>query len=79
MSEDVAITTLRLVMPSIKEPLDVMLSVGEVAKRLGISSHTVHEEIRNGRLGSYRFGTRTIRVSFAQLTSYLTSREIRKQ
>jgi excisionase family DNA binding protein len=76
LSEDCgSVATLRLVLPQTRERSDEMLTPGQVAKLLGISSHTVHEEIRAGRLGCYRFGVRCIRVSTDQLNGYLQSRK----
>ena len=48
-----------------------MLTPSQAAKRLNISPHTVHEEIKAGRLHAYRFGTRCIRIKAADLAAYV--------
>ena len=53
-----------------KTPSEPMLSVGEVATRLGVSLSFAHKLVRNGELESYRFGN-CRRVSERQLQTYV--------
>lgn len=55
---------------------DQLLTVGEVAERLGVSSKTVRRELSQGALDSVRVGpsARLIRVSEKALAVYLASR-----
>lgn len=49
-----------------------MLSVAQIAERLGMSQAFVRREIRFGRLSAMSFG-RSIRVSETALQAYLTA------
>jgi excisionase family DNA binding protein len=49
-----------------------MLSMGEVASRLGVSLSLAHKLVRSGQIESYQFG-RCRRVSERQLHTYLES------
>lgn len=50
------------------------LSVGAVALRLGVSRQTVYEEIRGGRLRSFRMGRRRL-ISVESLIEFIAWRE----
>lgn len=53
-----------------------MLSVREVAERLGMSRSLVYREIRQGRLAHHRFANNTIRVSEDDLKAYIAAHRV---
>jgi excisionase family DNA binding protein len=50
-----------------------MLTVKDVARRLGVSPGLVYGEIRCGRLRCHRFGKRAYRVSEADVQQYIAA------
>ena len=53
-----------------------LLTISQVAQRVGISVRTVRREIRKGRLPATKLGYRTVRVSETDLAIYLEKRKV---
>lgn len=53
------------------------LSVGEVAKRLGLKEETIRTYIREGSLSGYRFGN-VLRVRVDDFEKFVQERKIRR-
>jgi excisionase family DNA binding protein len=53
------------------------LSVGEVAKRLGLKEETIRTYIREGSLNAYRFG-KVLRIRVDDFEKFVEARRIRK-
>ncbi len=51
-------------------PLAQLLSIVEVARRLGVSEKTIRRQIADGELSAYRVG-RQLRISEEDLMAYL--------
>lgn len=56
---------------------DPLLSVGEVARRLNVSTATVHRLIDERDIGHVRIGKRTIRIPESHLQGYVERCTIR--
>lgn len=53
------------------------LSVGEVAKRLGLKEETIRTYIREGLLNAYRFGN-VLRIRVDDFEKFVQERKIRR-
>lgn len=56
--------------------LPQLLTVREVAERLGISSRSVWSMLSNGRLTGLRLGAKTIRIEAAELERFVAAARI---
>lgn len=52
-----------------------LYTIGEVAKIVGVHRTTVSGWIKEGRLEAIRFGHRTVRIKYDDLTKFLAARE----
>ena len=59
--------------PALSPPVEPLLDIPDVARRLGVASKTVRRLIDRGELAVHRIG-RLLRVSEADLHSYVVSR-----
>lgn len=46
------------------------MTVERIAEDLGVTSHTVYKEIREGRLKAFRVGKRALRIDEAEYEKY---------
>lgn len=60
-------------MPPPLNPNPDMLDTATAAARLGITRAALYELIRTGRIPTYRYSTRRIRISAADLDAFLTA------
>lgn len=56
-----------------------LLTVNEVAERLNVTPQMVRALIKNGKLGSYKIGQRSTRISQEDLEKYLESCKINQE
>lgn len=64
------LTTMTATLP-VEEETQTMLSIAEVARRLNVSTATVHRLIEVRDLTHIRIGVRTIRVAESELHAYV--------
>jgi len=78
VGEDVAITGSRVMAPPRKSPYvgDRLLTVGEVAALMRVSSMTVYRLIKSGSLAAIRVG-KNYRIRESDVNRYLSDRAVR--
>ncbi len=59
-------------MPKTAEPtVDPLLTLEDVAERLGVHIRTLHRFVADGRLPAYRIGPRLVRIRTSDVEAFL--------